>query len=91
MEQFSFDCLDNTLSVSKVSLLLDTSCVCVGNQDDSFLYECFDVHLPENWNKWSKRFEQFRVASGLSGAISTYLTNVRKGVLKDQTAKITKV
>ena len=32
--------------------------------------ESFDVHHPENWTKWSKRFEQFRVASGLSGAVA---------------------
>ena len=32
--------------------------------------ESFDVHRPENWTKWAKRFEQFRVASGLSGAVA---------------------
>ena len=32
--------------------------------------ESFDVHLPENWTKWAKRFEQFRAASGLSGAVT---------------------
>ena len=31
--------------------------------------EPFDVHRPVNWSKWIKRFEQYRVASGLSGAV----------------------
>ena len=28
--------------------------------------ECFNFKQPDEWPKWSKRFEQFRVASGLS-------------------------
>ena len=40
--------------------------------------EPFDVHRPENWSKWIKRFDQYRVASGLSTAsaakqVSTFL------------------
>ena len=29
--------------------------------------ECFDFSQPDTWLKWKKRFEQFRVASGLNG------------------------
>ena len=29
--------------------------------------ENFDFSKPDNWQKWKKRFEQFRVASGLKG------------------------
>ena len=28
--------------------------------------ECFNFKRPDEWPKWSKQFEQFRVASGLS-------------------------
>ena len=40
--------------------------------------EPFDVHHPENWKKWINRFDQYRVASGLSTAsaakqVSTFL------------------
>ena len=28
--------------------------------------ECFNFKLPDEWPKWSKRFEQFWVTSGLS-------------------------
>ena len=28
--------------------------------------EPFDFKQPDNWSKWKKRFEQFRVASGLT-------------------------
>ena len=29
--------------------------------------EPFDFKTPDEWEKWRRRFEQFRVASGLSG------------------------
>ena len=28
-------------------------------------FENFDFSKPDNWEKWKKRFEQFRVATGL--------------------------
>ena len=28
--------------------------------------DCFDFKKPDEWNRWKRRFEQFRLASGLS-------------------------
>ena len=29
--------------------------------------EPFNFHNPDHWSRWKRRFEQFRVASGLQG------------------------
>ena len=33
--------------------------------------EAFNFQKPDEWSKWIKRFEQFRLASGLSGESET--------------------
>ena len=36
--------------------------------------ENFDFSKPNNWEKWKKRFEQFRVAAGLKDETSEHST-----------------